>query len=56
VRYSKNKSEVEIQTYIDKSSKKIDELKIRKMCREEAGFAVEMQLLKAGTPASMMEN
>jgi hypothetical protein len=50
VRYSKNKSEVEIQTYIDKSSKKIDELKIRKMCREEAGFAVEMVAAEGWNP------
>ncbi len=35
---------------MDKSSKKIDELKIRKMSREEAGFAVEMAAAEGWNP------
>ena len=35
---------------MDKSSKKIEELKIRKMSREEAGFAVEMAAAEGWNP------
>lgn len=35
---------------MDKSSKKIDELKIRTMSREEAGFAVEMAAAESWNP------
>jgi hypothetical protein len=35
---------------MDKSSKKIDELKIRKMSREEAGFVVEMAAAEGWNP------